>query len=384
MWSTPRLHGATLSASWQVMPEEATCYYDLLDADGGQAGSGFAETSQEGATGRGIQVEYDPGTADALDSVEIRCSLLGGETAVSEFQIYRVNYKNRHPDSVLPADDEHYFDHGEIAALFGECGTGKRYRTKWSVPATTTDEVSDHDGDGDVDYNDYLDTRLDFWEGVFENWDTEVTDLGNMKVASGWWTTRQLRMHHPASGITAASARQDAYYDASDRYITLLPWGELPPEAYQTGGYWAEFPIQVGDGEYFLRDLYLRLEDSVGYVANNDAVPHAGAQGRWISDTGIASNGNPNRQEVYPDGLLWDWMDARYEYAPVDREPTAWAVRTLLTARDARCVVREMRVHCTSEEFHLSRHMRHPDQGGSRLGSVLWSAVCPEVTPNAP
>ena len=381
MWSTPRLHGTTLSASWQVRPEEATCYYDLLDADGGQAGSGLAETSQEGATGRGIQVEYDPDTADALDSVEIRCSLLGGETAVSEFQIYRVNYKNRHPDSVLPADDEHYFDHGEISALFGECAPEGRRRTRVSVPPNLAGEISDMDGNGTVDYNDYLYARLDFWMEVFANWDTEVTEVDGHEVVSGWWTTRQMRMYYPKSSITAASARQHAAYDDSDGYLSLLPDG-LPMEAYEVS-IWVEYPYrhsyEDGSYYYFLESLYKRLEDSVPDYASSEYWELR----QWVTDTGIVG-AEKNGRGVFPNELLLDWMDTRHGFAPIDREPTAWAMRTLLEARGASCVATEMRAHCESGEFHPSRHMRHPDQGGSRLGSVLWSAICPEVSPNAP
>ena len=135
--------------------------------------------------------------------------------------------------------------------------------------------------------------------------------------------------------------------------------------------------VEYDDGTpyYYLRELYLRLEGSVGYVS-------AGwdYKAKWVRDDGLPTI-SPNPTKVRLAKLLWDWMDARYNFVPVDREPTAWAMRTLLEARSSNCIGFRMKAHCRSGDFHNSPHMRHPSQGGSRLGAVLWSTICPEITP---
>ena len=153
-----------------------------------------------------------------------------------------------------------------------------------------------------------------------------------------------------------------------------------------------KFAYGAADGyvyTYVMKDLYLRLEDTVGYVNGwitpdqyERSVAHMGNLAVMIADDGLPGT-KPNLPSVrmHLENLLWDWVDARYNFPPADREPTAWAMRTLLEARDSYCVVREMRSHCESGDFHASPHMRHPSQGGSRLGSVLWSTVCPEIKP---
>lgn len=384
IWTAPRLYDTTLSASWQVTPEEAVCTYDSLNADGNVIDTGTADLGWRHRSDREMSVHYDPSTAETLSTVAITCSHLGSEPAVAEHPVWRVTYQKRHPDSVFPATDKHYFDHDEIRALFPSCRPRGRPNTKAGEPAALIGEIPDRDGNGRIDHNDFADAALDYWDEVYENWDTETHNVDSNEIASGWWTTRQLRLRYPYnSTITGESARRDVSYTArwgttvfvradsgySDEDLTV-PWASAPSKP------------PAGYSGYVYEHLYLRLEDAVGYVSVGDSEdrPHLGEIGQWVTDTGIASRG-PNPPGVRPGNLLWDWMDTRYGYVPIHREPTAWAMRTLLEARSFACVARQMREHCESGHFHTSPHMRHPSQGGSRVGSVLWSAVCPEVTP---
>ena len=163
-----------------------------------------------------MKVEYDPGTSDALGTVAVQCTHQGATSDPAEFQIYRISYQNRSENSVFPATDEYYFDHDEVAALFDQCRTGGRPPAPASAdyppPIHMVGRVDDVDGDGWVSENDWLNQGLDFWESVFENWDTEIHDIGGKVVASGWWTSEQLRMYYPSGIITPQSARQEAFF----------------------------------------------------------------------------------------------------------------------------------------------------------------------------
>ncbi len=377
IWSTPRLHGTTLRASWQVTPVEAQCTYDLRNVSGDVIGTGVADIAGSDDRGRGLRAEYDPGTAESLGSVVIRCTHLGAPSDPAEFPVHRVNYQNRSENSVIPATDAHYFDHNEIRALFGDCPLGKRLPTNELEPIHMVGKVEDLDGDGWVSVNDWLNTGLDFWESVFENWDTDTHNINGKEVASGWWTNKQLRMYFPDGGVTADSARQAAFYNNT---VDLLWIGGESSVNID----WVTGPLKyIVDGRayYAHSSLYRRLESTVGFVSE-----HPGSEApwdiraRWIADDGLLGH-DPNPPRVVSAELLWDWMDTRHSFVPVDKEPTAWAMRTLLEARDSECVAGKTREHCESGDFHSSPHMRHPNQGGSRLGAVLWSAVCPEITP---
>lgn len=387
IWSTPRLFDSTLSASWQVTPAEATCTYDLLNASGDVIGTGVADTAGSDERGRGMKVEYDPGTSDALGTVAIQCTHQGATSDPAEFQIHRITYQNRSENSVFPATDEHYFDHDEVAAMFPECRAGGRPPQSVSYtyppPRHMVGKVDDIDGDGEFTYNDWLSQGLDFWESVFENWDTEAHDINGKTVASGWWTAEQLRMYYPSGSITPQSARQEAYYsDSAD--ILWLEAADSYNAAANVNYDWTVAPEKVKDDDgatyYYLRDLYLRLEDSVGYVSAGDEIAGWDDEAKAVRDDGLPGN-VPNPRGVRSAKLLWDWVDARYKFVPVDREPTAWAMRTLLEARSSNCIGSRMNAHCRSGDFHNSPHMRHPSQGGSRLGAVLWSTICPEISP---
>lgn len=384
IWSNPRLRESRLTARWQVTPSDTNCAYDLLSAEGEVIGAGVAAADPVGDDFRHINEEYDPATYEAVGSVIIRCSVRGGTEAVAEHSAHRVVYQNRHPDSVFPATDERYFDHDEVRALFPDCTPGIRPYAVGLMDGAAIDwaplDIADKNGNGWVSPEEYLDAILEFWPGVYENWDiaSRLNDSG-YEFATGWWTTRQLRLRYPSSTLTTDNAHQSlGYFDAFGRI-----WGTDPKQDY-AGSPWEVFPYRGGRNAYFLKSLYLRLNNDVGYTYVADGEDNTPVQeiGQLIKDTGLSGNKpNPPRIRVKPEDLLWDWMDHRYFYAPVDREPTAWAMKSLLEVRSSKCIATTMREHCESGDFHRSPHMRHPDQGGSRLGSVLWSLICPEIEP---
>ena len=228
--------------------------------------------------------------------------------------------------------------------------------------------------------NELLDASIDFWTEIYRDWDTaSVRDVSGFELATGWWTTEQLRMRYPKSTITADNAPQLLAYSWNIGILTGTVAGSNQDYTRST---FHHSPFKAG-GFYYFKSLYNRLENDVGYryVEGEEPLPpEEGA--RLIKDTGLSgTKPNPSRIRTDPGQLLWDWMDHRYQYVPVDREPTAWAMKSLLEARDSECVAATMREHCESGDFHLSPHMRHPDQEGSRLGSVLWSLICPEIKP---
>ena len=180
-WRTPRLYETQLSASWQVSladedadPEDVNCGFVLLNAAGIELGHGTADPHETNPAGRGMKADYDPGTAENLGSVRVSCSLQGSAMSVSEYQVHRANFQGRHPDSVFPATDEYYFDHAEVAALFGDCRPFGRpdLRTNGALPYYVGFEVVDQNGDDWITTDDWHDMRLDYWSEAYANWDT--------------------------------------------------------------------------------------------------------------------------------------------------------------------------------------------------------------------
>lgn len=328
-------------------------------------------------------MDYDTVSIETLGTVSVKCTHRGTASDSIEFDVHRVTYHNRSENSVFPATDEYYFDHDEIAALFPECHPRGRPSTRQAEPAHLVGEVADYDGNGRVDRNDWADWVLDEWAAVYANWDTKTHDVNGKQVASGWWTDEQLKMYIPSGNVTAQSARQEAFYTKGIDLLWLrTPVGPGSNDPVNSGLVLSP-AVQDVDGRthYTLRNLYHRLENAVGYVSERpDSLAPWDVKARWIRDDGLPGY-EPNPSSVRAGELLWDWTDARYSFVPVDKEPTAWAMRTLLKERSYSCVASHMREHCENGDFHSSPHMRHPYQGGSRLGAVLWSAVCPEISP---
>ena len=396
--------GGVLRAAWNVSPADATCTYSLNDTNGNDAvHQAVVENLAAGDTERSIEVLYavtagglpltltifcrtddgaatvigetvtivDPGdqageTDDGSASAE-QADQPGDEpdesdgteddeTETTEPDAAEPvkNYKNRSPNSVFPANDRYYFDHDEIAALFPEC-----------APFPTSPEVRE-----------WLDEMYAHWDAAYAGWDTESVVLGGNRIAAGWWTTQQIRMRHPYSALTGESVRRDASYDSDNDYLYLYSDSETSD---LTGSPYVQVPQKVSDDSYSFEDLYRRLELSGFHSVYGDPA-NALAHALLMPDTGIANDG-PNPEGTNVGFMMAGWMIYRLSEMPTTREPTAWAMRTLLEARDHQCIVPKMRAICKSGEQPESAHLRHPAQGGSRLGAALWSIVCPEITP---
>lgn len=378
--------GGVMRAAWNVTPAEATCDYSLNDTNGNSAlHQAVAANLTSGGSERSLEVLYAV-TVDGLPlTLTISCRTDDGaatvigetvaivdpdgqagetdegdgteddETEATEPEAEPVkNYEHRSPNSVFPANDTYYFDHDEIAALFPEC-----------APFPTSPEVRE-----------WLDDMYAHWDAAYAGWDTESVVLGGHKIAAGWWTTEQIRMRHPYSALTGESVRRDASYDSDNDYLYLYSDSETSD---LTSSPYVQVPQKVSDDSYSFEDLYRRLELSGFHSVYGDPA-NARAHALLMPDTGIANDGpNPEGTDV---GLMMaGWMVYRLSEMPTTREPTAWAMRTLLEARSHRCIAPKMRAICESGEQPESAHLRHPAQGGSRLGAALWSIVCPEIDP---
>ena len=245
-------------------------------------------------------------------------------------------YENRSASSVFPP--RAYFDHDAIRALFPECPPTPAL-PQWMV---------DH---------------FAHWDWMYSNWDTETHTTYNDKVvASGWWTDERLAVWRPDQGITAASARRNASYIQSIDSLTL--WGEgavNTSEMYHS-------PYIHDSGEFTFPALYERLA-TVGFVSASEQVSTTIQDLTLIRDTSLAGT-NPEGINMFR--LLWNWAQFRTQQAPIDKEPTAWAMRTLLEARDAGCVAEHMAAVCDG-----TRDAESPILGRTnRLGQALRSIVC--------
>lgn len=333
-------------------------------AEGDASGSGTVYEADEdpdssadtGSASDTAESEEDEGTGGESETEAEGSETQQGGTDAAESEAAPAikNYKNRSTDSVLPASDIFYFDHDEIAALFPECG-----------PFPTSPEARD-----------WLDNIFNFWDRVYANWDTETHNAGGVRLASGWWTTEQIRMRYPHSTITAAEAKANAFYSRSLDFPFL--WEPYRHDLTNTEGY-IFYPHKSDDGYVFFPNLYARA--AVAGYSSTDAAPATEEELlRLFRDNGIAHPG-PNPPSADVGQMLAEWTVYRYSLPPTTREPTAWAMVTLLETRDSNCFVPKMRAICESGEQQESRHLRHPSQGGSRLGAALWSIVCPEVEP---
>ena len=343
--------------SFAVSDPDAVCGLSLIGADGTSALQETRALDETGAE-RDIEVAFAVEAGNMPIYVRLGCAsgdsaetVIGPGVMIVDAEepssaAVAKKYENRSPDSVFPASDAWYFDHDEIRAAFPDCPPAAR----WQMPAWFVEwaEIPD---------------------ALYAGWDTEATVLrdGN-RVATGWWTDENLAARwDPAP--TAAEARQSGVIGQSGGFSF---WGTsgvyvAPPDWYYSP--W-DAPDAPPD------PLFERLVDE-GYTGHNIA-PF-----RWVRDTGIV----PHRQQAgfdeYDTGLLlFRWMRYRYQLPPVDREPTAWAMRTLLEARGPECVAVQMLWACDLSDpmthpYLSSPHMRN-DEHGSRLGLALWSIVCGE------
>ena len=247
----------------------------------------------------------------------------------------------RTPGALLK--DGWYYDHAAIAALFPECPPDPQPADHWTRRV------------------------FDYWDETFAGWDLEARVLtpGGPAIAAGWWTDEQLERAYPGLGYTAESAREHARYIAARNAIYLWPpdaAGSL--EALKDRGV-RYAPQDFGDGDYAFGNLFRRLA-AAGYTnpeTDDDVFP-------YIRDDGASG---VNQPDTNIGELLWEWMLTRYQYPPTVHEPAAWAMRTLLTAREAGCVAESMQDVCDSGEGDglLAR--------ADRFGRVLWSLVCPDA-----
>ena len=255
------------------------------------------------------------------------------------------NYKNRSENSVLPATDRYFIDHDEVAGLFPDC----------PPPPSTTNQNT-------------LRFRRELRER-YAGFDTEITNgpFGGTTIdfTTGWWTDDALRFvygpTYPEIDVEWAKAN-----------ITMWAWNQIG------FGWRAQFRAIPGEKHVSadgFRGVYARIVLD-GYdeaVSAHEYVHHLGAHRARRVDV--------NNNKAWPaDGgqLLWDWTGFMHAFPPVDREPAAWGMQTLLTTRHASCVARETLKLCDDPFTDAtSPHLRN-DEHASPLGIALWNLVCGE------
>ncbi|WP_419921921.1 hypothetical protein [Candidatus Poriferisodalis sp.] len=353
--------GGVFVASWNVTPADADCGLSLDDTDGNSVVHETSVFDTSGET-RTIEILYNVTAGKLPITMKLGCVNGNSPQTLVELPVEIVepepepevkvkNYENRSANSVFPATDRYYFDHDEIRALFPECAP-------YPTPASTQA---------------WLDEFLGFWDSVYADWDTERTGVGGRLIASGWWTTEQIRIRWPESQITAESARDNATYNSQLGYLYL--WSREETVGIVEGYYY--YPHKANDGRYVFQDLYQRAALS-GYSSTDASPATVTDLLRVLHDDGISAPG-PNPPSVDVGQMIAEWTIFRYQQPPSTAEPAAWAMLTLLETRDSNCFVPLMRTVCESGEPHESVHLRHPSQGGSRMGAALWNMVCPDI-----
>ena len=291
-----------------------------------------ADADEEAETDEGEtdEAETDEGSENAEDESDTE-----GDPEVPEPA--EPTYENRSASSVFPP--RAYFDHDTIRALFPECSP-----TEFPLPQWMVDHFA-------------------HWDWMFAGWDTEThTTYNDKRVASGWWTDERLAAWRPGQGITAESARRNAGYLANTDSLTLWETAGLnTSEMY----FYPHISDSVAGA---FPTLYERLA-TVGYVSTDGQIATADQKLALIRDTSLAGT---NHEGIDLFRLLWNWAQFRTQQAPIDKEPTAWAMRTLLEARDAGCVAEHMAAVCDG-----TRDAESPILSRShRLGKALRSIVC--------
>lgn len=262
------------------------------------------------------------------------------------------NYENRSAGSVFP--DSAYYDHDAIRGLFPEC-----------LPPPD-------------DSFGWVNRVFDYWHQTYAGWDTESVKIGGYTIASGWWTDEQLEMFFPGDRITAALAREHAAYFRSTNYVTLWDHARLPSGEgilERNVSYW---PLLWDDGSYTFANLYRRLA-AMGYSDTESEPSSTEELLAVVRDDGVPGN-DPNPDGINVSHMLAEWMVTRYQFPPTTREPAAWAMRTLLTAREATCVAEGMKAVCEGDDLAgIGDQSAQVLKRSHRFGRVLWSLVCPEA-----
>lgn len=285
--------------------------------------------------------EADAGTTDDAVSDEADEGVNGDGTDEPEDEPVAAepNYENRSADSAFP--DSAYLDHDAIRALFPEC--------RAALPSP--DWALEHD---------------EYWFKTFENWDTEFVTLNGQRVASGWWTDEQLEMYLPGYGLTAASVRADAVY--VPQTDDMLPYSGAPPGEGLADAYWV--PLDNEDGTFSLPSLYRRLQ-TVGYDASASNPGNRGYTLELVRRNDVAGyNTTTDASELGV--LMWDWVTYRIQQPPIDEEPTAWGIYTLLETRREGCVAQQMLNICNGER-EADSPLLAPSH---RIGQALRSLAC--------
>lgn len=322
-----------------------------------EAEAAGANEEQSASEADDASTETDTSEPTSGDESETDESTEGDESQPDDtpeaVEVAQPYWKYRSVGTAFP--DSAFYDHNQIKALFPHCPPQEGRSFGW------------------------VDDVFAYWDETYARWDTESqlvegSDGRSYRIATGWWTDEQLEMFRPGDGITAASARQHAGYWADANYLTLWPAGGVPSGVGIAERYVAFWPRQSADGRYTFENLYRRLE-SIGYRDTDDDRPTALETLAVVRDDGVSGNG-PNPAGISVGHMLAEWMITRYQFPPTTREPAAWAMRTLLTEREALCVAEAMTAVCNGQVEEPLSPVLDRDH---RFGRVLWSLVCPEA-----
>ncbi len=339
-----------------------------------------------------------PSTAGFLDSVQRRnvgrdlnLTVFGGNAAVSQeaLNAYQManpptKYKNRSPNSVLPATDEFFINHDEVKQLLPQCPRLDDPHDQWHP--NTLREI----------YKDQIRQS---------GFDTVVTvskrnDPAGVLFSTGWYTDEKLQYYYGKSysnpPITTEWARRKVAY--SPNWNTVLfqqPTHDLGKFSYQypdwmTGPGRDDRPGYRGLA-YKLTSWYISDEWGPGRGNLESPTPwwvnHRGIKLTGRSDIDRQARISPNvmsgrqrRDGTVPMSMgglmLYDWTSYMHQWPPLYREPAVWGLLTLLEHVDASCVYREVYELCDQPiTSDLSPHLRH-DEHASELGIALRNLVC--------
>ena len=262
------------------------------------------------------------------------------------------HYQNRSADSALPATDKYFIDHTEVAALFPDC-----------------------EPPGDVYHPNTL-QRMSDRRSLYGGFDREVAQGffhdRQRDFVSGWWTDDKLQevyggtypeidIEWAKQRITMWSWNQIGFGQptSADGQIDFPDWVRVPSSTGAGGGYKGLYELMVlngySDGELPLRWVHHYGLQTPHRVDPDDAL--------WILQGGL---------------LLWDWTTFMHQFPPIDREPAAWGMHTLLLARHPICVAQRMLAVCDDPiTADTSPHLRG-DKHASPLGLALRNLICGE------